>query len=164
MGTLQMIELNRTVDHGEYRLADIFPDIQQHAFLLEIFETEEEKEDILRKTVVLISDQPHYMKVDNDQGSILINPDHLRHSDVVILYLDIVHELVHVKQHRQGLNLYDRTKAYVDRQTEIDAYAFTVKEARRIGLTDRQIFDYLCVEWITPEEHLRLAKKLNLNV
>jgi len=118
----------------------------------------------MTRTKVIISEQPSYMKVDNADGSILINPRHLMHSDAVILYLDIIHELVHVKQHRRGLDLYDRSKAYVDRETEIDAYAFSVKEARRLDLTDKQILDYLKVEWITPEEHLRLAKRLDLDV
>jgi len=78
--------------------------------------------------------------------------------------LDIVHELVHVKQHRKGLDLYDRSVSYVDRPTEIEAYAITVREARRIGLTDVAIFEYLSVDWISSEEHCRLAKRLNVAV
>ena len=159
-----MIQINRQLSYGQYKLSDIFPDIKQHPILLEIFETTAEIGDVLSNTMVIISDKPRYMKVDNDNGSILIGLNHIQNSETVILYLDIIHELVHVKQHRQGLNLYDRSKAYVDRQTELDAYAVAVKEAKRIGLTNKQILDYLSVEWITPEEHLRLAKKLNINV
>ena len=159
-----MIRINRKVTDGRHKISDIFPDIGQNPILRELFETPSELKDILTGTAVIISDRPSYMKVDNADGSILINLRHLMHSDAVILYLDIIHELVHVKQHRQGLDLYDRSKAYVDRETEIDAYAFTIKEARRLGLTDKQILDYLRVEWITPEEHLRLAKRLNLDV
>jgi len=47
--------------------------------------------------------------------------------------------------------------------TEIEAYEITVREARRIGLTDDVILDYLRVSWITPEEHKRLATKLGVN-
>lgn len=159
-----MIRINREATYGRYKISDIFPDIGQNTILRELFETLTELKDVLTETAVIVSDRPSYMKVDNEDGSILINLRHLMHADAVILYLDIIHELVHVKQHRQGLDLYDRSKAYVDRKTEIDAYAFTVKEARRLGLTDKQVLDYLRVEWITPEEHLRLAKNLNLNV
>ena len=76
--------------------------------------------------------------------------------------MDIIHELCHVKQHLQGRDLYDRSRAYVDRETEIEAYEITVKEARRIGLDDNAILDYLCVSWITPEEHERLARRLGV--
>ena len=158
-----MTPINRQVSPGHYKLPDIFPNIKRIPILMEIFESDAEIEDVLARTTVIISDKPRYMKVDNDDGSILIGFNHIRHSEAEIVYLDIIHELVHVKQHRQGLNLYDRSKAYVDRQTEIDAYVLTVKEAKRIGLTDKQILDYLNVEWITPEEHLRLAKKLNIS-
>lgn len=157
-----MLKPNRNTPHGQYLLTDIFPDIKQNRAVREIFDTPEELDAVLRQTRVIISDQPSYMRVDNDDGSILIGHHHLVHAADVILHLDIIHELVHVQQHRRGLDLYDRTLAYVDRPTEIEAYALTVKEARRIGLSDRQIFDYLCVEWITPQEHARLAKRLGV--
>ena len=157
-----MFQINRNVSHGHYKIKDIFPDIGNNPILKDIFKTDGKIKEILINTVVIISDKPRYMKVDNEDGSILIGYQHIKHSEAMILYLDIIHELAHVKQHHGGLDLYDRSKAYVDRQTEIDAYAITVKEARRIGLTDKQILDYLKVEWITPEEHLRLAKKLNI--
>ncbi|MEW6672397.1 MAG: ImmA/IrrE family metallo-endopeptidase [Thermodesulfobacteriota bacterium] len=159
-----MVQINRDAICGRYRISDIFPDIGQNPILLRLFETPSELTDVLEGTAVIISDRPSYMKVDNADGSIFINPRHLMQSDAVVLYLDIIHELVHVKQHRQGLNLYDRSKAYVDRETEIEAYAFCTQEARRLGLSDAQILDYLRVEWITPEEHLRLARRLNLAV
>lgn len=159
-----MIRINRETPFGRYRIADIFPDIGRNPILPALFETPSEMDSVLAETAVIVSDRPRYMKVDNADGSILINSNHLMHSDAVILYLDIIHELVHVKQHRRGQDLYDRSKAYVDRETEIEAYAFTVREARRLGLTDKQILNYLSVEWITPEEHLRLAKRLNLDI
>ena len=104
------------------------------------------------------------MFVDNDDGSISIGVHHLKTSDEKVLYLDIIHELVHVRQHRDGRNLYDRSVSYVDRITEIEAYEITVREARRIGMSDEEIVDYLEVEWITPEEQIRLARRLNVAV
>ena len=78
-------------------------------------------------------------------------------------HLNIIHELVHVRQQRDGMDLYDRSKAYVDRETEIEAYEYTIKEARRIGLSKEEILDYLSVEWITPEEYRRLANRLGVD-
>ncbi len=160
---MTLIEINRNVRQGTYRIADIFPGIDRIPVLLEIFDSARELAKVMDQTRAIVSDQASYMKVDNTDGSIIINVRHLQHSKAEILYLDIIHELVHVKQHLQGLDLYDRSKAYVDRQTEIDAYILTVKEARRIGFSDREISEYLQVEWITPEEHRRLADRLNVN-
>jgi len=157
-----MFKVNRNVSHGQYKIKDLFPDIEKSPALGDIFKTDKKIEEILTQTAVIVSDKPRYMKVDNENGAVWVGYRHIRRSKAVILYLDIIHELVHVQQHLDGLDLYDRSKAYVDRQTEIDAYAVTVKEARRIGLTDKQILDYLEVEWITPEEHLRLAGKLDV--
>ena len=86
----------------------------------------------------------------------------MKNSDKKILYLDIVHELVHVKQQRQGLDLYDKSYSYVDRPTEIEAYTIAVEEARRLGMNDNEIFDYLHVEWISREEHKRLASRVGV--
>ena len=50
----------------------------------------------------------------------------------------------------------------MDRETEIEAYQVTVREARRIGLNDEAIANYLRVSWITPGEHKRLMERLNV--
>jgi len=102
------------------------------------------------------------MFVKNDDASIVIGLEHLQKSDSKILYLDIVHELVHVKQQRCGLDLYDKSYSYVDRPTEIEAYEIAVREAKRLGMNNKEILDYLHVEWITPEEHKRLASRMGI--
>lgn len=157
-----ILPVNRKLGIGSYRISEIFPDFHRNPILLEIFDGPEEVEEVLKGTEVRIIDRRTYMFVDNEDGSISIGVSHLEESEETVLYLDIVHELVHVKQHRKGIDLYDRSVPYVDRLTEIEAYAIAVKEARRIGLTDAEIFDYLSVEWISSEEHCRLADRLNV--
>ncbi|NQT68076.1 MAG: hypothetical protein HQ552_00680 [Desulfobacteraceae bacterium] len=159
-----MIQINRGLTPGQYKIADIFPEIIAKPILAEIFRSKQEIENVIANTKVIIINRHHEMSVDNQDGTITIGLNHLQQSDTEILYLDIIHELVHVRQQRDGLDLYDKTKAYVDRLTEIDAYALTVKEARRIGFTEAQILNYLQVEWITPQEHRRLAKRLDVEI
>ncbi|MBW2559639.1 MAG: hypothetical protein JRE40_02165 [Deltaproteobacteria bacterium] len=154
--------INRRLDPGRYPLADVFPDIRTYGVLSAIFDNEKEVDTVVMLTGVSVADLPYEMFVDNDDGSITIGLTHLRRSPDEVLYLDVIHELCHVKQHLQGRDLYDRSKAYVDRETEIEAYEVTVREARRIGLDDDAILDYLRVSWITPEEHKRLARKLDV--
>jgi hypothetical protein len=39
-----------------------------------------------------------------------------------------------------------------------------LKEAKQLGMNDEEIIDYLFVEWITPQEHKRLASHVGLNI
>jgi hypothetical protein len=154
--------IDRRLEPGQYRLTEVFADIRTYGILTAIFADAEEIDQVIADTKVFVVDQPYEMYVNNDDASITIGLTHLRRASDEFLYLDIIHELCHVKQHLQGRNLYDRSKAYVDRETEIEAYQVTVQEARRIGLSDDAIANYLHVSWITPEEHKRLAHSLDV--
>jgi hypothetical protein len=155
--------INRQAGFGEYRILEIFPDLKKPSIFSDIFGDRSFVEEVFKNTGVRIIKQQTDMFVDNDDGTINIGIQHLKESDTEVLYLDIIHELVHVRQQREGLDLYDRSKAYVDRETEIEAYEYTIKEARKIGLSEKEILDYLSVEWITPEEYRRLADRLGVD-
>tara|TARA_B100000315_G_C14566027_1_gene583015 strand:- start:1261 stop:1836 length:576 start_codon:yes stop_codon:yes gene_type:complete len=105
-----------------------------------------------------------YMGVSDDDGHLVVNTHHLKNSDYKILYLDVIHELIHVKQFIDGKNLFDEDYEYVDRPTEIEAYQITVDEAKKIGMNDQEIFDYLQVDWIDDESHKRLAKTVGIKI
>ena len=157
-----IFRIHRRVEPGQYRLVELFWDIRTYGILPAIFADAEEIDGVMAHTKVFVVDRRSEMFVDNDDGSITIGLTHLRQASDEFLYLDIIHELCHVKQHLQGRNLYDRSKAYVDRETEIEAYQVTIQEARRIGLNDEAIANYLRVSWITPEEHKRLVRRLDV--
>jgi hypothetical protein len=103
-----------------------------------------------------------YMGTSDVDGHLLISTHHLHDSEFRTVYLDIVHELCHVKQFRKGRPLFYPKLSYVDAPSEIEAYRLTVKEGQRIGMTRRQLVDYLKVEWISPAEHRRLARRCGL--
>jgi len=157
-----MIKINRNITPGDYSLAEIFDGLQEVDILIKVFKTKEELDDVFLKTKVIVEESDHYMYVKNEDASVVIGFRHLQNSDSKILYLDIVHELVHVMQQRQGLDLYNKSYAYVDRPTEIEAYEIAVLEAKNLGMNDEEILDYLLVEWITPEEHKRFASHVGL--
>ena len=159
-----MIKINREITPGNYSLDDIFDGLKHSAVLIDVFKTQNELDDVFSKTNVIVEEKDHYMFVKNEDGTIVIGFDHLKNSDSKILYLDIVHELVHVKQQRAGLDLYNKSYSYVDRPTEIEAYDVAVKEAKRLGMNDEEIIDYLLVEWITPQEHKRLVSHVGLDI
>lgn len=159
---MNKIQVNRNLQDGVYGLEDIFVNLKTVEILFKVFQSREDLEDVFEKTLVIIDGSSHYMHVKNEDASIVVGRDHLKNSEKKILYLDIIHELVHVKQQRQGLDLYDPSYAYVDRPTEIEAYAVAVEEARRLGMKDDEIFDYLHVEWISHDEHKRLASSVGV--
>jgi len=159
-----MIKINRDITPGTYSLDDIFDGLKHSPILMEVFKTKNELDDVFSKINVIVEEKDHYMFVKNEDATIVIGFNHLKNSDPKILYLDIVHELVHVKQQRAGLDLYNKSYSYVDRPTEIEAYEVAVKEAKRLGMNDEEIIDYLFVEWITPQEHKRLASHVGLDI
>ncbi|HTP55436.1 MAG TPA: hypothetical protein VML53_02055 [Thermoplasmata archaeon] len=103
-----------------------------------------------------------YMGTSDVDGHLIVSSHHLKTSDLRTLYLDVVHELCHVKQFREGRPLFDRKRKYVDTPTEIEAYAFTIREGRRIGMTNAELREYLEVEWVDADDHRRLARRLGL--
>ncbi len=105
-----------------------------------------------------------FMGVSDEDGHIFASEYYLKEGEEWSIYLDVVHELVHVKQFMEGKELFDGKYGYVDRPTEIEAYRLTVKEARRIGLNENEIYDYLEVPWVSEAEHLKLAKACEVKI
>ena len=161
---MNQIKVNRDLQDGHYSLEDIFENLKSVEILLKVFKSKDDLDDVFERTVVIVDGSSHYMHVKNEDASIVVGKDHLKNSEKKILYLDIIHELVHVKQQRQGLDLYDSSYAYVDRPTEIEAYEIAVEEARRLGMKDDEIFEYLHVEWISTDEHRRLASRVGVQI
>ena len=105
-----------------------------------------------------------YMGVDNSDGHLLVNGRYLSSGNKTDIYLDVIHELCHVKQWMEGKELFDPRYDYVDRPTEIEAYRYTVQEAKRIGFNQKRIFQYLQTEWMNDEDLKRLIKNMNLSL
>ena len=103
-----------------------------------------------------------YMYVDCSTGHLVISARYLKTGNKVDVYLDIIHELYHVKQLMEGQNLFDPQYSYVKRPTEIEAYLYTVQEARRLGLSDERICEYLKTEWMSDRDLKVLAKAVNV--
>lgn len=103
-----------------------------------------------------------YMGVSSEDGHIRINAHYLNTGRFIDLYLDIIHELVHVRQFLDGRELRDPHYAYVDRPTEVEAFQYTVTEAQRLGLTEPQILEYLRTEHMSDEQFHRLTRAVKI--
>jgi hypothetical protein len=105
-----------------------------------------------------------YMYVDGSDGHLVISKNYLNNGDKTDIYLDLIHELCHVKQYMEGKELFDPRYDYVERPTEIEAYRYCVQEARRIGLSEERISCYLKTEWMSEDDLKKLEKSVNLQV
>jgi len=101
--------------------------------------------------IAFISYRQMYMGIRDEDGNIAVGTHHLRKSDLRTLYLDVVHELFHVKQHMEDSDYFHREhmkfmrdrRLYYVSPIEVPAYEHTVREAERIGLTREEIVEYL---------------------
>jgi len=121
-----------------------------------------EADDVLSQLVVSVQDTGGYLHIDDEQGHIVVDRRYLKEADEDYLYLDVIHELIHIRQLREGRDLFDRRFDYVDRPTELEAYRKTVVEARRIGLAEPEIVEYLRVDWVAEDDFRRFLSSLGV--
>jgi hypothetical protein len=154
------VVINRDVPIGRLPFKDVFGGFEKVAAVRSIFGRSTNR--VLTDLEVEIEDGRGYMRVNDKRGSVMVNAKYLKEGEAVHLYLDVVHELVHIRQLKEGKELWDRRYAYFDRPTELEAYQVALGEARRLGLKKEEIIDYLKVDWVTDEEFARFLRALGL--
>ena len=145
-----------------YPFVDYFNGFEEVEAVRQLFG--ERTEEVLKILRVEFTSGRGYMGVSSEDGHIRIRADYLKNGDSRDIYLDIIHELVHVNQFMEGKELRDRNFMYVDRPTEIEAYRYAVDEARNIGMDDGEILKYLKTERMSEEILYRLAKAVNVKI
>jgi hypothetical protein len=143
-----------------HAFTDFFEGFERIEAVRQIFG--DKTEEVLGNLKVEFSGRRGYMGVSELDGHIIISAHYLNNGDILDIYLDVIHELVHVRQFMEGRELFDNNYSYVERPTEIEAFRHVVGEARKMGLDDRRICEYLKTEWIDEEEFKKLAKTLNV--
>jgi len=61
-----------------------------------------------------------FMWICDDDGHLVVSICYLKRGNKRDIYLDVIHELVHVRQFMEGKELYDDNIDYVKRPTEIE--------------------------------------------
>src|SRR5712692_7813565 len=154
------VVINRDFPTGCFPFKDVFGGFGEVDAVRSIFGSK--IDEVLTDLEVEIEDGRGYMRINDKKGSIMVNSKYLKEGEETYIYLDVVHELVHIRQHMEGKELWDKRYAYYDRPTELEAYRVALEEARRLGLTEEKIVDYLKVEWATDEEFRRFLITLEL--
>jgi predicted SprT family Zn-dependent metalloprotease len=162
VNSLPKIKIIRGVKIVTYPFTDYFKGFEQVKAVKCLFG--EQAENILKDLRVEFTSGGRYMGVSSEDGHLRINAQYLNTGKLMDIYLDIIHELVHVKQFMEGKELRDRNFQYIDRPTEIEAFQHAVNEARNLGMNDKQILEYLKTETMSKDTLYRLAKAVNVYI
>lgn len=156
------LHLNRMIRMGSSScvFGDCFKNFEKLEAVRGIFG--EKTHEVLQNLKVEFTWFGGYMFIDSSDGHLVINSRYLNSGNKTDIYLDLIHELFHIKQFMDGRELFDPHYSYIERPTEIEAYSYTVREARRMGLSDERILLYLKTEWMSQEDLQKLAKTLNV--
>jgi len=154
------VKILRNAKVSTHPFTDYFKGFEKVKAIKRIFG--ERTEEVLRNLKVEFTGRRGYMGVSDVDGHLMISAYYLNNGDIVDIYLDIIHELVHVRQFMEGKELFDSSYSYIERPTEVEAYRHVVEEARNLGLSDERICEYLKTDWMNDEDLKRLAKTLNV--
>ncbi len=141
-------------------LTDYFKGLEKAEAVRRIFG--KKTENVLQGLRVEFTWIPGYMWISDVDGHLIVNSRYFNKGSRVDIYLDVIHELVHVKQFMEGKELFDVNYGYTTRPTEIEAYRHAVEEARRMGLGDQRICEYLKTEWMSDEGLRQLASSIKV--
>lgn len=161
---IRQVPTSKRGSKTRHSFSDYFKGFQSVPAVREIFG--QETDEVLASLGVEFLNAPSdYIWVSDKDGHLIANANYLKDGETRAIYLDLIHELVHVKQFRDGREIsldIGKRFEYVDRPTELEAYRHTVKEARRLGMSDEEIADYLKVTWLDADEVKRLARHLGV--
>ena len=154
------VQIQRNAGSGMVPFTNVFRGFERIDAVKAIFG--DSTEQVLSELTVELAEGRGYMRINDGIGSIMVNSKYLREGHETHLYLDVIHELVHIRQHREGKELWDKRYSYVDRPTEIEAYMVAVEEARKIGLNEEEMVEYLRVDWVSEDDFQRFLVTLGV--
>ncbi len=155
--------VRRDLPSGRYRLSQLVQGLDRVPSLVRLFGGQGALSDLLSIAEVELDSFQGYMWIDPEERCMMVSEEYLQEADDVSLYLDLIHEVVHLRQLSQGLELFDEEYTYDERPTELEAYRIALEEARRLGVSDDFLRDYLRVPWITEEQYQNLLGTLGVN-
>lgn len=162
MAGMEKTKIHRKFRLGVYPFSRVFAGFENVGAVQAIFGSNTEK--VLGRLHVGVRHPRRggYMWIEIKKKRVACSVDYLKSAPKRYLYLDVIHELVHIRQLRQGKNIFDRRYKYFGRPTEIEAYRLGIKEAKKMGMSNKQIVDYLKVEWATKKNFTEFLKRFGL--
>jgi hypothetical protein len=152
--------LRRDLPTGMHHYLEIFPRAVESPGLHRIESDPKKRELLLRDALVNLQRGPGFAYVDVEMPCIVLAEEYYKTGTALDLYLDMLHELTHIRQHHEGRDLWDERYAYVDRITEIEGYAVAVEEGRRLGMTDEEVISHLSNPWMDEDDVRKLQENI----
>jgi|GEM_PF-2664190 len=153
--------INRMLDVGTHPYLSVLPGAAQSHAMLRIEPDPVKRKALLENTRIRISPAPGYAHIDDKAGEIVLAWFYYHAGANLDLYLDLLHELTHIRQLRDGSNLWDDRFPYSERPTEMEAYAVAAEEGRLLGMTEARLFEHLHNPWMTAEQTTKLVADIN---
>ena len=154
--------LDRTLGLGMHPYLAVFPGVMDSPGMRRVAPTPQARERLLRDAKVHLSAMPGFAYINTREPCIELAWTYFEVGSHLDLYLDMLHELTHLRQLAEGADLWDRRFSYVDRVTEIEGYAVAVEEGRRLGMTPEMIRSHLHNPWMTQEDVVRLEQHIDV--
>jgi len=146
----------RGLKAGMHRYVELLPRIGESPALGRIARGRAVRERLVRGARVRLAPIRGYCWVDVAVPCIVLSTRYYREGSDRDLYLDLLHELTHLRQIAEGQDVWDERYEYADRVTEIEGYAVAVGEGRRLGMTEEEILEHLTNPWMTAADVGRL--------
>jgi hypothetical protein len=150
----------RGLPSGEHPYRRLLPRIEESPVVRRIESPATPLGPLLDGARVRIRRREGYCYVDVLAPAIVLSEDYYQTGHQLDLYLDLAHELTHLRQLAEGHNLWDHSIHYVDRPTEIEGYAVAVEEGRRLGMTGAEVLRHLSNPWLSEAEVARLLENI----
>lgn len=149
--------IDRTLPPGLHPYLAVLPRAAGSPAMRRIATPEIPAATLLAGARIRLEESEGYAWIDDETPCIVLTSWYYRNGARLDLYLDLLHELTHLRQLAQGMDVWDQRYQYVDRITEIEGYAVAVEEGRRLGMTDVDVVRHLSNPWMTSADVERLA-------
>jgi hypothetical protein len=153
-------QLCRTLGLGLHPYLDVFPRAAQSPGMRRVAADPLAQHALLSAARVRISAIPGYAFIDTRTPCISLSWVYYKIGTDLDLYLDLLHELTHLRQLQEGADLWDHRFSYVDRITEIEGYAVAAEEGRRLGMTESELARHLHNPWMSAKDVARLKQHI----
>jgi hypothetical protein len=152
--------LNRKLGLGLHAYLDVFPRAGESPGMRRVVADPQARQALLSSARIRISAMPGYAYIDVKTPCISLSWFYYKSGTDLDLYLDMLHEVTHLRQLQEGADLWDSNFSYVDRVTEIEGYAVAVEEGRRLGMTDENLQRHLHNPWMSAGDVVRLKEHI----
>lgn len=118
--------------------------------------------EVMRAARVQVIAVEGYCWIDDARPCIVLTRTYYQQGSDLDLYLDLLHEVTHLRQLLEGRDLWDDNLPYHRRPTEIEGYAVAVAEMRRLGLDGEAIRQHLTNPWMTTAQVTELIALIDV--